>query len=258
MDYVGKNIIELVKQNPAGIPLKKLAVFYNQKYRENLSVSSLGFDSMVSLITSLDCDLVLEGQMVRHRDHCANSKAETENGGTAKAAERQAVPRRNILKNVVALIKEHPEGIPLKKVAVGYSRKYKHNLVLSSLGHTTMSSLVASVKALVVREDVVFYGSHQQPKTTVSEKPAKNDSRPVISPGAQQPRPSLSAPVVDVGPSNVPAPSPLERRNTPSQDRLYQRVVEVSFQNTFSFITAAIMCNISCELLCKYYRVFCT
>lgn len=222
MDSVRENIIDLVKQNPAGIPLKKLAVFYNQKYRQNLSVSSLGFDSMVSLISSLDCDLVFEGQMIRHVDHCAKSKAKIESRGTAIAAEQ-----RKILTNVVALIKGHPEGIPLKRLAVVYSQKYKHNLVLASLGYKTISSLVASLKALVVRENVVFHESHQQPKTTVSEKAAEID-RPVIPQGAENSQPSVSAPLVDLGPPSAPVPSPLEKQDTLSQDQLYQRVIEVS------------------------------
>lgn len=253
MDYVKENIIDLVKQNPAGIPLKKLSVFYNQRYRENLTLSLLGFDSIVSLITSLDSDLVLEGQIVRHMDHCAKSKAKVENRGTAKAAEQPTVTNRKVLKNVVALIKGHPEGIPLKKLAVVYSQEYKHNLVLASLGYKTISSLVASLKGLVVREDVVFHGSQQQPKTTVSGKPAENDSRPVTPQGAQHPRPSVSAPLVDVAPLNVPVPSPLERQRTPSQVQLYQRVVEVSSQDTFSFVSSFPSCVTL--LLCLYYRV---
>lgn len=255
MDNVRENIIDLVKQNPAGIPLKKLAVFYNQRYRENLTLSSLGFDSIVGLIKSLDSDLVLEGQIVRHMDHCAKSKAKVENGGPAKAAEQPTVTNRKVLRNVVALIKGHPEGILLKKLAVVYSQEYKHNLVLASLGYKTISSLVASLKELVVREDVVFHGSQQQPKTTVSGKAAENDSRPVTPQGPQRPRPSVSAPLVDVAPPNVPVPSPLERQRTPSQGQLYQRVVEVSSQVTVSFTSSAIMCDIGCKLLCLYYRV---
>lgn len=235
MERVQEKIIDLVKQNPAGIPLKKLAVFYNQQYRENLSLSSLGFVSMVSLITSLDSHLVLVGQMVRHKDHLAESKAKNEAGATAKAAEQEAVTTQEILENVVALIEGHPEGILLKKVAVFYRRKYKHSLVLAPLGYKTISSLVASLKALVVREDVVFHQSHELPNTAVSKKAAKNDSRPATPQRTQSPRPPVSAPLVDVGPPSEPAPSPLEKRTTLTQDQLYQRVIEVSCQDKIDF-----------------------
>lgn len=230
MERVREKIIDLVKQNPAGIPLKKLAVFYNQQYRENLTLSSLGFTSMVSLITSLDSHLVLVGQLVRHKDHLAEGNAKKEAGATAKAAEQEAVTAENILENVVALIEGHPEGIPLKKLAVAYRRKYKHSLVLASLGHKTMSSLVASFRALVVQGDVVFHQSHELPKTTVSEKAAKNDSRPATPQRTQSPRLPVSAPQVDVSPASAPAPSPLEKRTTLTQSQLYQRVIEVSCQ----------------------------
>lgn len=250
MERVRENIVALVKQNPAGIPLKQLAVFYNQKYRQNLSLSSLGFDSMVSLVASLDSDLFLVGQLVHHKDNLLESKGININGAgaVAKAAERQ-----KILENVVSLIKEHPDGIPLKKVAVVYSQKYHHNLVLASLGFKTISNLVSSLKELVIQEEDVFHETHRLPKETVPEKSANKDSRPATPQEVQvlEIQSSVTVPHRDVRSPSVPSsqagmnylgptlvstaplavPWPPDKQTDLILNQLYQRVIEVSYED---------------------------
>lgn len=179
METVLENIVAMVKQHPVGIPFKKLAVFYSQTYHKNLILSSLGFNSMASLVASLDRDLVVEGKLVFHKDHCCESGAIAGAGASAKATEDNKWIEK-VLENIVAMIKEHPDGIPLKRLAIVYSQKYRHNLALVSLGFKTMSSLVACLKGdLVVRGDVVFHKIHP-PSQPVAGKSAKatEDSRP--------------------------------------------------------------------------------
>lgn len=74
MESVRKNVVALVKEQPAGIPLKKLVQHYQQKYHQNLTFSTLGFDSVRSLIASLDSELVIVGQRVTHKDHLCNNQ----------------------------------------------------------------------------------------------------------------------------------------------------------------------------------------
>ncbi|XP_034049192.1 uncharacterized protein LOC117530424 [Thalassophryne amazonica] len=64
-----QNIVEIVKMHRNGIPLKKLAVIYNQNYHQNLTLASLGFNTITCLVESLDADLVVEGQQVFHKSH---------------------------------------------------------------------------------------------------------------------------------------------------------------------------------------------
>lgn len=250
MERVLENIIALVKQNPAGIPLKQLAVFYNQKYHQNLSLSPLGFDSMVSLVAALDSDLFLVGQLVHHKDNSLESKGI--NGAVAKAADR-----KKILENVVSLIKEHPDGIPLKKVAVVYSQKYHHNLVLASLGFKTISNLVSSLKEVVIREEDVFHETHRLPRETVPEKSAIKDSRPATPQRTESPKPGppVTAPHRDVRSPSVPstqagvnylgpalvstvplaAPWPPDKQTDLTLNQLYQRVIEVSYEDKINY-----------------------
>ncbi|XP_072230072.1 uncharacterized protein [Leuresthes tenuis] len=178
-----QKLVALVKENPAGIPLKKLSMFYNQTYHTNLSFRALHFDSLASLVASRK-ELFVEGKLVFHRDHCPQTPtaAGAESGAAAMAgasAKSREDSKRNILKKVVAMMKEHPDGIPLKKLSIVYSQKYHQNLTLGHLGFKTISCLVASLeKDLGVMGEVVFhkiYLAQNQPRAGTK---AKEDSRP--------------------------------------------------------------------------------
>ncbi|XP_028263346.1 uncharacterized protein LOC114437112 isoform X2 [Parambassis ranga] len=182
MENILKSVVALVLQHPDGIPLKKIAVFYNQKYHSNLTLSKLGFDSMASLVASLDQELIVLGERVFHRDHvgAAGAGATPRHQSLPKAAQ-QSKKADEVLKTIVAMIKEHPAGIPLSMIAINYSQKYHHNLVLASLGFKNISSLVESLKDdLIVIKDTVFHKIHQPPKQpqagTLTN--ASGDSRP--------------------------------------------------------------------------------
>lgn len=261
----------LVKQHPDGIPLKKLAVYYNQAYHKNLTISSLGFDSMSSLVASLDRDLVVERELVFHKSHYCESKARA----SAKAPED--IERIDeVLKNIVNMMKDHPEGIPLKKVAIVYSQKYRHNLALASLGFTTISCLVAYLKGdLVVRGEVVFHKIHLPPSQPVPEYSTKvnEDSRPatpqrteslIITPSVTVPQGdvtsecvhTIQAAIPNLGPPlcslfSTPCPVPVNTRFTVpkqakelTQQQLYQRVIEVSFED--KYVDHRVFCQLVC------------
>lgn len=267
MEKVRNNIVDMVKKHPNGIPLKKLAVFYNQTYHHNLTLSSMGFDSVTGLVASLDKDLVVEGQQVFHKDHCHENRAvaiavaEAVVGAAAKAGKDKNNTEK-VRENIVAMMKEHPEGIPLNKLAIIYSQTYRQNLVLSSLGCKTISCLVASLKGdLVVSGEMVFHKIHQPSSQAVAgmSSKVKEDSRPAtpqrtesvtVTPSVTMPQGDVSshylppiapqAAVHFLGPSListasifsthpvdtlVPASKPAE---TLTQEHLYERVLEVS------------------------------
>ncbi len=177
-EEVLENIVAMVRQFSTGVPLKKLAVYYSQTYHKNLTLSSLGFDSMASLVASLDRNLVVEEELVFYKDHRRQSRTGAGAGAGALANAAEDNERsEEVLENVVALMKEHPDGIPLKKVAIVYSQKYRHNLSLASLGFKTITCLVASLKEdLVVRGEVAFHKNHQPVAGKLAK--ATDDSRP--------------------------------------------------------------------------------
>ncbi|KAM8836563.1 uncharacterized protein AB9W97_002193 isoform 1-T8 [Spinachia spinachia] len=160
MEKVVENILAMLEENPSGIPLKKLAVFYSQTYRKNLTLTSLGFDSMSSLVASLDSHLVVEGELVRHKNHCCLRRA---GAGPSTKATEDSNNMVGALEDIVAMVKQNPAGIPLKKLSVTYSQTYKKNLTLSSLGFDSITGLVASLdKFLVVEGQMVFCKYHRR------------------------------------------------------------------------------------------------
>lgn len=68
-DRTSQEVVELIQEHPQGIPLKKLAVFYSFRYKRNLTVSNLGFDSIASFVESLSKDLLVENESVFHKLH---------------------------------------------------------------------------------------------------------------------------------------------------------------------------------------------
>ncbi|XP_047232938.1 protein NO VEIN isoform X2 [Girardinichthys multiradiatus] len=190
MENVLENVVALVKEHQDGIPLTKMSQFYNQTYHTNLAIRDLNFNSMLSMVSSLE-DLLVEGNVVFHKEHCRQSQDAAGAGFRPPASQTEASTKpqtkkkkkAKILQNVVGLIKEHPEGILLKNVAIFYSQTYKKKLSLSSLGFANMSGLVESLKGdLVVKGEMVFhkiYLSEGQPVAGTLTK-IKEDSRPTI------------------------------------------------------------------------------
>uniref|UniRef100_A0A3Q3H2C9 Wu:fj29h11 n=1 Tax=Labrus bergylta TaxID=56723 RepID=A0A3Q3H2C9_9LABR len=170
-----EEVVSMVKHHPAGIPLKKLAVVYSQTYHKNLTLSSLGFDSISELVSCLHKHLILDGELVIHKD-------KTE----------------QVLENIVTMMIEQPAGVPLKKVAIVYSQMYRHNLSLSSLGFTSMSCLLEALSGdLVLIGEEVFHKIHQpqsQPVDLKTSKPSA-DSRPQTPHSSD---PLVSSPCVSV------------------------------------------------------------
>uniref|UniRef100_A0A3Q3NAZ7 Protein NO VEIN-like n=1 Tax=Mastacembelus armatus TaxID=205130 RepID=A0A3Q3NAZ7_9TELE len=169
-----ENVVSMVKQHNEGIPLKKLAIFYSQTYRSNLTLSSLGFASMVDFVASLDKELVVEEELVFHKGHHCVRQV-----GAAAGISPADLDRIKVLENIVVMMKENPDGIALKMLAGIYSQKYCHNVDLDSLGFNTMSCLVASLKEdLVVTGEVVFHKMHQPHNKPRARTKGTEDSRP--------------------------------------------------------------------------------
>lgn len=272
-----ENIVAMVKEQPAGIPVKKLAVSYSQTYHKNLTLSFLGVESMPELVVSLDRHLVMKGELVFHKDHM-DVGSRTRAGGSAKATQ-DSKKIASVQENVVAMMKEHPDGVSLKKVAIAYSQKYHHNLTVASLGFKTMSCLVESLKKdLVVEGEVVFHKMHHPrnqrgggmpAKATEGSRPStpqrtetlpeKSSTTPSVPGLKVAPPPAVSflgpslftsgssffcTPLLTVNPV-LTGSKPAEKL---SQDQLYQRVLEVSQTDKYADEYSAICILVVCQL----------
>ncbi|KAM6963611.1 uncharacterized protein LKV04_019674 [Tautogolabrus adspersus] len=228
MEKVLEKVVSMVKHHPAGIPLNKLAVVYSQTYHKNLTLSSLGFDSISELVSSLHKDLILDGELVFHKDQWRKRRAKARAGtragagagagagggtGAVAAASEKATEETEIteqvLEDIVTMMKERPAGVPLKKVAIVYSQTYRHNLSLSSLGFKTMFCLLEALSGdLVLVGEEVFHNIHQpksqsQPVDLKTSKPSA-DSRPHTP---HRSDPFVSSPRVSVSQVDVSSPS---------------------------------------------------
>lgn len=248
MDVLQK-ILTLVKEHKDGIPVNKLYMFYNQRYHSNLSCNDFNCNSVLSMISAID-DLVVKDNLVFHKDCCHQSQT----GAGASASTQEDARKTDVLKNVVALILKHPNGLRLKDVATIYSQIYRQDLSLVSLGFETISCLVKSLdKDLVVKRKKVFHKKclpKNQPGACKSTN-VKEDSRPGTAhtpePLVRNSSPSAHISVLQdagphskLGPPLIASSSGLSAQCVPgnllvlpvkelTQDQLYQRVLEVSF-----------------------------
>ncbi|MCI4384121.1 hypothetical protein PGIGA_G00034980 [Pangasianodon gigas] len=185
MVKISKKVVRLVEGHPEGIPLSKLAVFYNQKYHHNLIVSDVGFSSIADFIASLTEHLVVENGTVFHRKHVPQTQDAEKDIAVAQSCPQD---KDRTSQEVVELVQEHPEGIPLKQLAVFYSSCYKRNLVVSNLGFTSVTSFVDSLsKDLLVENGSIFHKMHRVtpgPPEPLNETPPAVKTSSGISFGA--------------------------------------------------------------------------
>ncbi|XP_060951191.1 uncharacterized protein wu:fj29h11 [Limanda limanda] len=211
-----ENVVSLVKQQKDGIPIKKLAVIYNRTYHRKLVLLRLGFDTMASLVASLHGDLVVEGELVLHKDHLSGRQGVAEAGdgsGTSSETTEDSEMIEIVLENVLALIKEHPHGVPLKTLAKVYRQKYGRHIALALLGFKSISALVVFLKGdLVLKEQLVFHKIHQ-PQSQTESGNSTNAKKNFWSATPQDTEslsgdtaatPTVTMPKVDVSPHQMP------------------------------------------------------
>lgn len=97
----------------------------------------------------------------------------------------QNADKDRISQEVVELVQEHPDGIPLKQLAVIYSIRNKRNLVVSNLGFTSVASFVDSLsKDLLVENGNIFHKTHRitpGPEAPLNETPPATKTNSGIS-----------------------------------------------------------------------------
>ncbi|XP_067286203.1 uncharacterized protein wu:fj29h11 isoform X3 [Pseudorasbora parva] len=193
-DGVSKDVVEVVKENPKGIPLKLLSIFFSQKYRRNLKVSELGFSSISSFVDSLSDELFVEKERIFHKNHRrAPAVPPSVNNDTTPAnptpkasylgadfAQRvfsASMDIDGVSKDVVEVVKENPKGIPLKLLSIFFSQKYRRNLKVSELGFSSISSFVDSLSdELFVEKERIFHKNHRRAPAVPPS--VNNDTKP--------------------------------------------------------------------------------
>uniref|UniRef100_A0A8C2JT10 Wu:fj29h11 n=1 Tax=Cyprinus carpio TaxID=7962 RepID=A0A8C2JT10_CYPCA len=179
-----RDVVELVKSHQDGIPLSKIAVFYKSEYGRPLKKKELGFSSIAEFIDTLNQELCVENGQIFYR--IANPEAMTHTA--------TPVHVDGVFKDVVELVKDHPTGIPLRRLSTFFNQKYRRNLAVSEFGFKTIASFVDSLSdELLVEKERVFHKNHRAapavptpanlPRANIDSTPAIPTS-PVVSFGA--------------------------------------------------------------------------
>uniref|UniRef100_A0A673I198 Uncharacterized LOC107720215 n=1 Tax=Sinocyclocheilus rhinocerous TaxID=307959 RepID=A0A673I198_9TELE len=180
-----RDVVDLVKSHQEGIPLSKIAVFYNSEYGRPLRKKELGFSSIADFIDSLDQELCVENGQIFYR--IAKPEASTHTA--------PPVHVDGVFKDVVELVKDHPTGLPLRKFSMFFNQKYRRNLAVSEFGFKTVASFIDSLSdELLVEKERIFHKSHRAapavptpahlPRVNNDSTPA-NPTSPVVSFGAE-------------------------------------------------------------------------
>ncbi|XP_053540833.1 uncharacterized protein wu:fj29h11 isoform X2 [Ictalurus punctatus] len=201
MGKLSKKVVRLLEGHAEGIPLSRLAVFYNQKYRHNLTVSEVGFANISDFIASLTEHLVVKNGIVFHKKHIRHTQ---DTGEEVEVAQSCQEDKDRTSQEVVELIQEHPQGIPLKKLAVFYAFRYKRNLTVSNLGFDSIASFVESLsKDLLVENESIFHKLH---RLTPAAPAPLNETPPAIK----------NSSGICFGAASVQNKAPVKRLTTPT------------------------------------------
>uniref|UniRef100_W5MY83 Wu:fj29h11 n=1 Tax=Lepisosteus oculatus TaxID=7918 RepID=W5MY83_LEPOC len=167
----------LCKRYPGGFPVNRISKNFYYRYQKPLSVRKLGFKSVKDLVASMS-DIVDMVKQFFHFSHIYQNKiASSVNGKMEKACWE-----------VTELLKQHSQGIPLKKLALFYSQKYKRNLTVRSFGFPSVTSFIDFLKDdLHIEEDLVFHNSHHRPISATSVLPGPETSKALEMKWATQP-----------------------------------------------------------------------
>uniref|UniRef100_A0A672LXB6 Uncharacterized LOC107595630 n=1 Tax=Sinocyclocheilus grahami TaxID=75366 RepID=A0A672LXB6_SINGR len=200
-----RDVVDLVKSHQEGIPLLKIAVFYNSEYGRPLRKKELGFPSIADFIDSLDQELCVENGQIFYR--IAKPEASTHTA--------PPVHVDGVFKDVVELVKDHPSGLPLRKFSMFFNQKYRRNLAVSEFGFKTVASFIDSLSdELLVEKERIFHKSHRAAPavpTPAHLSRVNNDSTPA----------NTTSPVVTFGAGFA------QRGSEMTQEELMDKVKEV-------------------------------
>ncbi|XP_033840308.1 uncharacterized protein wu:fj29h11 [Periophthalmus magnuspinnatus] len=208
-----EDLVKMMTMYSDGIPVKRLSLIFQQNFHRNLCAEAMGFDSLSSLVDSLDEVLLVKDGKIFHKMHTGNSVVKPKTSKLKKA------DRKKIIENFLTMMKEHPKGIRLKALDRVYTEKYKKKMLLTELGFSTMLELVESLSEhLFVKGKRVIHVMFKKQEDS-SNCPESSELQPAASP--------------TVGVSLLPTPPVALTSTTPrpaerlTQEELFKRVMEV-------------------------------
>ncbi|XP_028675398.2 uncharacterized protein LOC114665152 isoform X1 [Erpetoichthys calabaricus] len=150
-----KQITDLCRQNPDGIPLSCISAIYLQTYHKCLNVKKCGFTSVISFLESVDdvLDIVSDqnGFVVKEKTSSASgqidgpSASPLHHTGQTTALfplpKFKGMPQVRLCQEILALLRCFPDGIDLCQLRTSYKEMYRKKLILAKSGIETMQEL---------------------------------------------------------------------------------------------------------------------
>ncbi|KAM3842547.1 uncharacterized protein ACN63O_022346, partial [Diretmus argenteus] len=125
----------------------------------------------------------------------ASVRGEEEVVGDVKQGGLALLKMEKDVEDIVSMMTDHPDGVPLKMLSIAYSQRYHRNLTVSALGFKSISGLVKSLdQHLVVEGELVFHKTHRPPRGTGAgagaqrTKPQPGKGPPPATPDANPPQ----------------------------------------------------------------------
>ncbi|XP_057682155.1 uncharacterized protein wu:fj29h11 [Corythoichthys intestinalis] len=162
MANVFENIVAMVKRHPKGIPIKKINKYYNKRYGCDLPTADMGFTSNAALLTCMDEDLFVEEDRVFYKHSNSDDwTVETEETYDYTKIKKEKKKKQK-MENLVTMLKEFPQGIPMKNLCTVYREKHSHKLKWNALGFSSIPAMLATLSNdLVVIGQLVIHRIHQ-------------------------------------------------------------------------------------------------
>ncbi|XP_056326181.1 uncharacterized protein wu:fj29h11 isoform X1 [Danio aesculapii] len=171
-----REIVELVKSYPQGIPLCKIASFYHTAYGKILRKKELGFSSIADFIHSLTQELYVENEQIYYKS--ADPEA---------AAPKAPLHIDGVFKDVIELVEDHPEGVPIRKLSNFFSQRYRKNLTVLDVGFESIADFTDFLSdELLVEKEKIFHKKHRNASANPTTHPVttKCSDAPVVLFGA--------------------------------------------------------------------------
>ncbi|XP_057182526.1 uncharacterized protein LOC130549349 isoform X2 [Triplophysa rosa] len=158
------DVVELVKRHSDGVPVSKIAVVFRQAYDRPLKKKELAFSSIAAFIDSLSKQLYVYSGQIYYG--CVKPEPSTPT----------AMSISGVFKDVVELVQENPKGIPLRKLSMFFSQKYRRNLSVSELGFRSIPAFIDSLRdELLVDKERVYHKDH---RAAAVSTPVNKDPKP--------------------------------------------------------------------------------
>ncbi|KAJ7984929.1 hypothetical protein DPEC_G00359850 [Dallia pectoralis] len=192
-------VLHMLTTAPGGVEVPRLRASYKQMYGRRLKLGEYGLVGLQELFAALGDQVYVErlNKMNVVKLRCFGDQGESSQTQQWSVQERRreaveeedadvstslsgALPRGTAMsdtekaeREIIDLVEQRPEGIPLNKLTVSYSQRYHRNLTLSSLGFSSTASLVDSMEELYVDQGLVFHRNHKEAGGTAEK--AKED-----------------------------------------------------------------------------------